>query len=259
MSTCVSDFLDDFDTRWNEVNILIQMASEMDDNSAEFEVLCRGAIILMVANFEGFLTETIKCLIKDVNENRYFVNTSTRMKMTFCSQFIPEEKGVERRVNKLIETFDEVNPKYSIEPFLYENNKNPKALVIEKLFSELGGKNFFSHITNCDVEKVFENDSQFTNSFIEKTKNILQNGVIDFPYNIDVAEVGFNDGKEKVSGSCLWKDFINRTLQARHSVAHGLSQESSMSLPEIKSTRDKIKILELTFAILALDVAIVNT
>lgn len=46
---------------------------------------------------------------------------------------------------------------------------------------------------------------------------------------------------------------------ARHSVAHGISQDNTMSLAEIKETREKIKILELAFAIWVLKIAIKNT
>lgn len=259
MSTFASDFLDNFDARWNEVNILIEMANDLEDNNPKFQVICRATIVLIVANFEGFLSEILKCLINDINANHYFYNTSERMKMTYCMQFLSDEKGNDRRVRKLIETFDELDTKYVIEPFLYENNKNPKASVIEKLFSEIGGKNFFGYITECDIEKVFENDSQITSEYISKMKSTLATGTESFPYNISIEDIGFNVEHKPVSKDCLWKVFIDQTLNARHSVAHGISQDNTMSLAEIKETREKIKILELAFAIWVLKIAIKNT
>ena len=160
------------------------------------------------------------------------------MKRTFCSQFVDFGNGQnERKISRLVGLFEEVNIRYTIEPFLYENNKNPKASVIEKYFNEFGSGNFFSYITNCDIEKVFENDLTFMSNLILKMKNILINGVQTFPYNIDITSVGFNLLKEKITNECLWKAFLNQTLQARHVVAHGVSLDNTMTLDELKNTK----------------------
>ena len=127
MSTFASDFLNDFDDRWSEVELLIQMAEQMEDEESKHQVLCRTTIVLIVANFEGFLNEILRCLIKDINTNHYFKNTSERMKRTYCTQFLADERGNDKRITKLVEKFDELDASYDIEPFLYENNKNPKA------------------------------------------------------------------------------------------------------------------------------------
>jgi len=143
VSTFASDFVDKFDARWDEVSILIKMAEELGEEDVKYNVLCRAAIILIVANLEGFIQETIKCLINDVNDNNAFSKTSNKMKRTFCSQFIDiDNKGNEKKITKMVELLETTNVKYTLEPFLYENNKNPKASVIDKYFEEIGGKNF---------------------------------------------------------------------------------------------------------------------
>lgn len=43
---------------------------------------------------------------------------------------------------------------------------------------------------------------------------------------------------------------MNQTLKARHNVAHGISFDNTMSIEEIKNTREKIVILEKLFAVL---------
>jgi hypothetical protein len=251
VSTFASDFVDKFDARWDEVSILIKMAEELGEEDEKYGVLCRAAIVLVVANLEGFLQETIKCLIYDVNNNDAFSNTPNKMKRTFCSQFIEvDDKRNEKKITKMVELFEQTNIKYTLEPFLYENNKNPKASVIEKYFEEIGGKNFWGYITNCDIEKVFENDLLIVRNLLDKMKNILVSGVESFPYNIDISSIGYNLVGSKVTDECLWKVFLNQTLKARHDVAHGISLDNTMSVDEIKNTRDKVKILELTFAIL---------
>lgn len=250
MSTFASDFIDKFDARWDEVSILIRMAEELGEENEKYNILCRAAIVLIVANLEGIIQETIKCLIADVNSNNAFSITSEKMKRTFCGQFIDIEKGNEKKITKLIEVFEQLNVQYTLEPFLYENNRNPKASVIDKYFEEVGGKNFWGYITDCDIEKVFENDSDIVCNILNSLRRVLQLGVEDFPYSINISSTGYNLSKTKVSDECLWKVFLNRTLKARHNVAHGVSQDNTMSLDEIKKTKDKMEILELTFAIL---------
>ena len=247
-----SDFLNDFDERWNEVELLIHMAEQMEDEEFKHQVLCRTTIVLIVANFEGFLNEIIRCLIKDINANQFFRFTSSRMKKTYCTQFFGDERGNEKKITKLIGKFDELDALYDIEPFLYENNKNPKASVIEKLFNEISNKEFFAYLTECDLEEVFENEMSVTNGYVNKLKNAALSGTDNFPYQLELDGLGFNLDKKKAPADCLWKLFMNETLKARHTVAHGISQDNTMSLLEIKKTKEKIKILELSFAILIL-------
>ena len=252
MSTFASDFIEGFDARWSEVNTLIDMAQGLDDGDKEYCALCRATIVLIVANFEGFIYEAMRCFINDVNSNNAFSMTSEKMKMTYCTQFITPEKGNERKLRKLVDVFNELDTKYAIEPFLYENNKNPKATVIEKYFEEVGGKNFWKYISECEIDKVFENNSSIGANLIEKMKDVLRNGTLDFPYQFNCEDIGFNMTNNSSSIESLWKVFLNQTLKARHDVAHGISLDNTMPLSEIILTEEKVKILELSFAILML-------
>lgn len=174
------------------------------------------------------------------------------MKMTYCTQFITPEKGNEKKLRKLVNVFNELDTKYAIDPFLYENNKNPKATVIEKYFEEVGGKNFWKYISECEIDKVFENDSSIGVNLIEKMKDVLRIGTMDFPYQLNCENIGFNMCNDSSNIESLWKVFLNQTLKARHDVAHGISLDNTMPLSEIISTEEKVKILELSFAILML-------
>ena len=111
-------------------------------------------------------------------------------------------------------------------------------------------QNFWGYITDCSIEKVFENDNEFVSEITEQLSNILRRGVRDFPYSIDISSIEFNLSKNKVSDDCLWKTFLNQTLKARHNVAHGISFDNTMSIEEIKNTKEKIVILEKLFAVL---------
>ena len=251
MSTIAFDLFQNFDARWTEVDLLLNMAKETEDINPKYRVLCRASIVLIVANLEGFLNEVLKCIIKDINMNDFFKHTSYRMKETFCGQFIDiSDKGMSKKIHRLIETFDELHTQYTIEPFIYENGKNPKASVIDKLFYEVGGKNFFGYITDCDIEKAFENDTDYNQNLINSMKEVLVNGTESFPYDIKLEQVPFNLENNSVNKECLWNTFVNETLKARHTVAHGVSLEDTMTMEEILKTIEKVKIIELTFGLL---------
>lgn len=125
--------------------------------------------------------------INDINRFGNFRNTPYKMKTVHCSQFLDaSEKGNQGRLNRLIESLSELNAKYDIEPFIYTVNRNPKPTIIEDYFIKLGGKNFFSYITDNDLEKVFENDYKFNSNLIQKLHDELLNGTTRFPYTIDI-------------------------------------------------------------------------
>lgn len=129
MSTFASDFIDNFDVRWDEVNTLISMAQGLDDADREYCALCRATIVLIVANFEGFIYEVMRCFINDINSNNAFSLTSEKMKMTYCTQFISSDKGNERRIKRLVDVFNELDTKYAIEPFCMKIIRVPKQLL----------------------------------------------------------------------------------------------------------------------------------
>lgn len=251
MSTMAFDLFQNFDARWMEVNLLLNLAEEMEDTDPKYNVLCRASIVLVVANLEGFLKEVLKNVIKDINLNNFFKHTSYQMKETFCGQFIDlSDKSLKKKVKRLVETLEELDTQYTIEPFLYENNRNPKVSVIDKLFSEVGGNNFFRYITDCDIEKVFENDTDYSQALIINMKNAIIRGTESFPYCVNLQQVPFNFTNKKVNKECLWNIFINETLKARHTVAHGVSFEDTMAKGEILNIIEKVKILELAYGLL---------
>lgn len=251
MSTVAFELFRNFDARWTEVDLLLNMARHTEDADPKYSVLCRASIVLIVANLEGFLNEVLKSIIKDINLNDYFRHTSYSMKETFCGQFIDiTDKGMKKKTHRLIETLDELHTQYTVEPFLYENSKNPKTSVIEKFFNEIGGKNFFGYITDCNIDKVFENDTDYNQSLINDMKDVLISGTDAFPYEVKLEQVPFNLDKNLINKECLWNTFVNETLKARHTVAHGISLEDTMTIEEIFKTVEKVKVLELAFGLL---------
>ena len=92
---------------------------------------------------------------------------------------------------------------------------------------------FGKYISECEIDKVFENDSSIGANLIEKMKDVLRNGTLDFPYQLNCEDIGFNMTNNSSSIESLWKVFLNQTLKARHDVAHGISLDNTMPLSEI--------------------------
>jgi len=256
MSTFSYDFFDNFDTRWQEVYMLIERANGIKDSDQQFyNSLCRASIVLSVANFEGYLNEVINMILKDINKFGAFRDASYPLKQTFCSAFVNiEEKGNGNKIKKLIETFDDLEVKFQREPFLFEGNKNPKALVIEKLFKKMGGNDFWSFVSNCEIEKVFENDKVFNEKLISDFKHTILISTDKYPYGlIDIKVLGFNNTDKGKHPESMWKAFLDETLRKRHMVAHGTTFDNEISINELLDTITKLKVLELSFAILVLN------
>ncbi len=249
MNTFAYDLFVGFHDRWNEVRLLLDMVSYSEDQT-KIDALCRANTVLVIANFEGFLAETLRMIIADVNRFGAFRNTPYQMKSIYCSQFIDiYDKGTKKRLDKLISAFSELDVKYTIEPFIYENNKNPKPTTLEDYFEKLGGKNFFSYITECELEYVFENDKELTRGLISKLLHNLLLGVENYPYSVSIDNSDFNLNNRKVN-DCLWATFLDESIKRRHLVAHGMTLDNVATSTELHDLVDKIKVLELCFATL---------
>lgn len=64
--------------------------------------------------------------------------------------FIDMEKHVDK-ANKLISQFEELNSTFKIEPFLFDNNKNPSHSIIDKMCKKFGVDNFFAIMDELDM------------------------------------------------------------------------------------------------------------
>lgn len=256
MATYAEEFINHFDENWQEVDMLIDLVNNLKDDDTKSKTYCRILSVLMVANLEGYLTEAVRTLIKDINYHKYFCLSNNAMKKTFCLQFIPDEKGNGRRITKLVEMFNGLDVKYNEAPFLFENNKNPKMSIIDTLFSRICGTDFWGYICGGEIDNVFQNNIEENEKYITLLKERIRNGVIVFPYNIDRRNLGFNDEVKKNNKECLWNLFINDMLNNRHQVAHGKNSNFTLNRNVIREQKEKIIILELVFTILMFERAL---
>lgn len=255
MSTFAYDFFQSIENRWKEIDRLLENAEEKSDNEELYDSLCRATIVLMVANLEGFIKETVKVILNDINTFSNFCDAPSKLKITFCSTFIDINENPQKVFN-LIKEFDELETKFKVEPFLFENNKNPSPSIIDKICNKFGIENFFPMIEESNINVVFENDKEETEGLINSLRNELLKGSKEYPYTLDLELFNLNIKAKKSKKGGLWRDFLDELLRKRHAIAHGTTFKNEVSSKEILQLKQKVKILQYILAIILLEASI---
>lgn len=258
MSTCIYTLIQDLDRKWDEVSVLLKKAEELDDSNPLIIPLCKALTVLIVANLEGHLQNVLKALVTDVNDNNFFAGTHYNMKRTQCLQYFPDSSNSESSIRKLISKFEETSVKYDADAFLFERGKNPKMTVMERIYESVGGKSFWGYISDCEVERVFENDRTYISNLASGLREELLNKTESFPYTLDICSMGVNQVPKRSNKECLWGAFIDHILTYRNYAAHG-DDVAPLSVEEIKTAFEKIKVLELLSTALIAHAAISST
>lgn len=250
MSTFAFDLFNSLDERWNEINILIDKANTEIDNLELYNAICRSTVVLIVAHFEGFIKDTAKSILDDINKFSNFYNTPYPLKKTFCNHFMDiSDTNNDKRVNKLIKTFDRLETKFEVEPFLFENSKNPSPNMIDKMCKKFGVIDFFYLIQGSVMDNVFQNEKSENELLIECIRKHLVDGVEEFPYKLHPEEFDIDILKKKGSTKdTLWKVFLDELLRKRHSIAHGTDLTNGVSTNDIVDFKFKIQVLQYAFA-----------
>jgi hypothetical protein len=261
-STFASLFIIELEERWSEIEILIEQI-KLQSNDDVKNVLCRSAVVLLVAHLEGFMKEASSTLIKDLNHHCSFTEFPKRIQKTYCSLFlstINDSGGIDNRIQgKLLEEFGELNARLTVEPFLFDRNKNPSPTVIEIILNNFGVKDFFKLLHKSSLDIVFENNSSETLTFLEKLRNYTTQAVVSYPYriNLEKYEISTKDGKLAREDS-LWVSFIDELLRKRHSIAHGSSFQNEITINELEDAKTKVQILQYSIALVLFNSGIIS-
>ncbi len=250
MTTFAYDLTCGLNERWAEVELLIVKAQEQESSNNDFyNVLCRTTVILIVAHFEGFVKDVAKAILDDINKFSCFKDTPHPIKTTFCNLFIDiDQSGDYRKVNKLIQTFDGLDTKFELDPFLFENNKNPSPTIIHKISKRFGINDFFGLLDSSSIGDVFKNGKKENRDLLNALKLHVEDGVKEYPYHLDPSffDITTVSKKEKES---MWKTFLDQLLKIRHSIAHGTDFSNALSVTELNDYKQKIQILQYVFAL----------
>lgn len=251
MSQSFINFLiNQLDTRWNEVSILLDSAGYHEENNHDLhDAICRSVCVLMVAHFEGFYKDLIKNLIEDLRINKKFSDLPNSIQRNYCSNFIDPKSSSETK-NKitmsLIEKFKEVDISISYEPFLFSKNENPKPQIIETLFENIGIKRIFEILESSDYESVFEEENIEIENRVKNLSNALENYSYSYPYMYDKSYFNMNPISKKKSGQrTLWQEFLDEVNRRRHGIAHGSDVQNGQSVEALILTKNKLRCLQL--------------
>lgn len=256
MSTFVHYLTDSSEERWQEVNLLIDQASDKEGvDKPLYNALCRAIVVLIVAHFEGFMKELARSIVQDINQFSTFNKTPTFIKRTFCRTFVDigtlenHDKSIEDKINRLVDMFDLLDTKFTSDPFLPEsahgNNRNPSPTIISRVCSNFGVENVFLWMYNSKLDIVFNNYSSDVSQLISDLRSHTITNTQSFPYTIDISTFELKEvNSTRNIRRSLWETFIDELLRNRHDVAHGNSLENSLSVGQLAEFRDKAIVLE---------------
>ncbi|MBM7074701.1 hypothetical protein JQC92_22280 [Shewanella sp. 202IG2-18] len=140
MSTFVKEYIEQLETQWKEVDVLIESATECEHSNLElFNAMCRSTSVLIVAHMEGFIKDLTKNLIRDINVNLEFKELPRSIQNTCCQGYLGFEPSVipkyQEAISDMIQHLTECSGyKVSPEPFLFDKNRNPKPDSIQAVF-----------------------------------------------------------------------------------------------------------------------------
>ena len=255
MATFISDYLDELNEQWKEIDILLTEATTIKNNNQPlYNVMCRSATILIVAHMEGFLKDVAKNIISDYSCLE-FKKLPISVKKTYCEKHIYEcerdTKAYNSRINSLVADFESsCDFKVSHEPFIYNKNKNPKPDVLCEYSCRFGIKDIFRNLYESFFDSVFSNtnadNEQFLSSLITSTKSKVET----FPYS--VRKNIYRTKSTKYTGRSLWETFLDDLNQKRHKIVHGNDFGNSMNEQELSELKNKVRILQYGYLLIIL-------
>ena len=97
MTTFLKDFVSTNEDKWEEIDLLIKTAQDIQDEDEKlYNAICRSLTVLLVAHLEGFTKDIVKCFIQDLNRNCGFSELPIAVKRTYCKKYLgnkPDGKG----------------------------------------------------------------------------------------------------------------------------------------------------------------------
>jgi len=244
MGTFIYDLAYSIEDRWSEIDILIEKASrEENSDLAFYDALCRATVVLIVAHLEGFIKDVSRSIIQDINRSSTFKASPQPIKRVFCRSFVDLPSGenktsAEHRIQRLMDMLDDLDTKFSVEPFLIENNhgnnKNPSPSIIERICTNFGVEGFFSWINSSRLDVVFSGMPSDVINLINELRDHLLARTELYPYTVDFSLFGIREAKNNKSGiRSFWETFLDQVLKNRHDVA----------IPSPKTDRERARLL----------------
>jgi RiboL-PSP-HEPN len=254
MATFLKEFVITIGERWQEVDLLITRAKDVQESDEQlYHVLCRSVTILLVAHLEGFTKDLAKSIIHDLNSHCSFMELPKAVQRTYCKKFLgtkttENNKIYDNNLNDLITKFEEVGCQISNEPFHFTTNRNPSANILKTIFNNFGISNVFYYLHSSKLEDMFSMTLAELHEYTEEVLAFIVGGVEDFPY--DLSGEGYGLIKNKVKTKTIWEDFLEQINKKRHSIAHGNIFSNTNDIRELEQTKSKIVLTQYAFIVI---------
>ncbi len=238
--------------RFNEIDVLLNLASLYQSNDEIYQSLCRSAQVLLVSHFEGLYREICRDVIDDINFNTKFFEVKKVIFSSYCDFFIQNNESPESTNNirlKLWEAFKDYPSSLKVEPFISFDNRNPTPQIIETILKKFGIRNFFWSIGGSDLDIVFEDQKSKTLKLRNKLFQYVKMKTSKYPYTIDKSFYHPVEKANEKKTKTLWEDFINNFLKERHSIVHGHVLDNPNNHESLSEAKIKLEILLCAFII----------
>jgi len=258
----INQYINKLSDRHDEISLLIKYAEDLfdktDDNSKKlYSSICRSISILLVSHLEGFIKDFVKELILDINQFVAFKDINKNVKRHYVSSFIinnENKKLYEEKIKNLIAKFESIDEKLeladgkyitvSYEPFLYKDNKNPKADILTYICKNFGIDNIFGYLKDSTLEIVFENDRIGANNLIDEIYQNLKDNTLNYPFNINYDAYQLEKSVTTKAEKTNWEFFLEDLLNTRHNIVHGATLENIKSHTELKDLEQKTILIQ---------------
>lgn len=245
MSTYFSIGLTSLITRLSEIDLILEEASKYTSSNIPLhDALCRSAQVLLLAHFEGHIKQIVKDCLDDVNTYSSFKESKKHLKQKFCENFIIQGQDGQinqKKIEELIEILEPLDTKFRKEYFLFKDNKNPKATVLDRIVKNFGVNKFFNKLKQSKLDLVFSNTKEENINLGDEFLNLMLSWTNEYPYKIDFKFLEIDPNKNNSDN--LWDSFISNILSKRHNIAHGTDIHNNVSLVELYENKIKIQIL----------------
>jgi len=258
----INQYINKLSDRHHEISLLINHAENLFDKTDEsskklYSSICRSISILLVSHLEGFIKDFVKELILDINQFVAFKDINKYVKRQYVSSFIihtENKKLYEQKIKNLITKFESIDEnleladgKYitvSYEPFLYKDNKNPKADILSYICKNFGIDNIFGYLKDSTLEIVFENDRIGANNLIDEIYQNLKDNTLNYPFNINYDAYQLEKSVTTKAEKTNWEFFLEDLLNTRHNIVHGATLENIKSHTELKDLEQKTILIQ---------------
>ena len=246
MNTYVGLSYSSLNKRLEEIHLLVNQAESIQEEENLYNAICRSTQVLLVGHLEGAIKEMVKSLLDDLSMLVSFKDQPPAVKKTFTTFFIKSELGGKYNPiyqDRLIEIFELNNADLRVEPFFFEQNKNPSPFIIETIAKRLGISNVFSRFVRSEMDIAFEDSQTGLIDLRDRLKAHLEQALLNYPYQTDPSQFRIQVQDIKAYTGSLWNTFLDGILAKRHGIAHGATLSNEVEHTEILKSLIKVEVL----------------